>query len=35
MLPLWQFHQPVIHKAELKFSPHVANFVLPAAMGRK
>ena len=35
VLPLWQFHQPVIHKAELKFSPHVANFVLPAAMGRK
>ncbi len=35
VLPLWQFHQPVVHKAELKFAPHVANFVLPAGMGRK
>ncbi len=35
VLPLWQFHQPVIHKAELAFAPHIANLVLPAAMARK
>ena len=35
VLPLWQFHQPVVHKAALNFTPHVANFVLPATMGRK
>ena len=35
VIPLWQFHQPVVHKASLNFSPHVANFVLPAKITRK
>ena len=34
VLPLWQFHQPVVHKAGLGFKPHIANFVLPAGMTR-
>ena len=34
VLPLWQFHQPVIYKSGLSFTPHVANFVLPAKIGR-
>jgi peptide/nickel transport system substrate-binding protein len=35
VLPLYQQVQPVVHKAELKFTPHVANYILPATMGRK
>ena len=34
VLPLWQFHQPVVHKAGLGFKPHIANFVLPGQMTR-
>lgn len=35
VLPLWQFHQPVVHKAGLAFKPHIANYVLPARMNKK
>jgi peptide/nickel transport system substrate-binding protein len=35
VLPLYQQVQPVVHKAELKFTPHVANYILPATMSRK
>lgn len=35
VLPLYQQVQPVVHKAELGFTPHVANFILPATMTRK
>jgi peptide/nickel transport system substrate-binding protein len=35
VLPLFQQVQPVLHKAELKFTPHVANYILPATMSRK
>lgn len=34
VLPLYQQVQPVVHKAGLGFTPHVANFVLPATMKR-
>ena len=34
VLPLWQFHQPVVYKSGLSFTPHVANYVLPAKIGR-
>ena len=35
VLPLYQQVQPVIHKAELNFTPYVANFILPATMSAK
>ena len=35
ILPLWQYHQPVIHKAELDFKPHLANYILPHKIKRK
>lgn len=35
VLPLYQQVQPVIHKAELEFTPYVANFILPATMKPK
>jgi peptide/nickel transport system substrate-binding protein len=34
VLPLYQQVQPVLHRAGLGFKPHVANFVLPAAIKR-
>lgn len=34
VIPLFQFYQPVIHKRELKFNPHLAGHLLPAKMGR-
>ncbi|HVL57298.1 MAG TPA: ABC transporter substrate-binding protein [Burkholderiaceae bacterium] len=34
VLPLFQFYQPVLHKAELKFTPHLAGYVLPYAFSR-
>ncbi len=34
VLPLYQQVQPVVHKVELKFQGHTANYVLPAKMGR-
>jgi peptide/nickel transport system substrate-binding protein len=34
VLPLYQQVQPVLHKTGIVFKPHVANFVLPAAMKR-
>ena len=34
VLPLWQFHQPVLYKAGLTFTPHTANYILPARMAR-
>lgn len=35
VLPLFQFYQPVVHKAELGFKPHVAGYLLPFSMTRK
>jgi peptide/nickel transport system substrate-binding protein len=35
VMPLYQFNQPVVLKSELTFKPHLAGFVLPAAIGRK
>ncbi len=35
ILPLWQFHQPVVHKKSLNFTAHTANFILPGRMKRK
>ena len=34
VLPLYQQVQPVVHKTELGFTPHVANFILPSTMTR-
>ncbi|MBM3483656.1 MAG: peptide ABC transporter substrate-binding protein [Alphaproteobacteria bacterium] len=35
VLPLLQYYQPVIYKAELNFTPYVANFVLPHKTSKK
>ena len=35
VLPLWQFHQPVVHKAGLAFKPHTANYIMPSRMNKK
>ena len=32
VLPLYQQVQPVLHKTRLKFTPHIAGFVLPQAV---
>ena len=29
VIPLLQYVQPVVHREGLKFTPHVANFILP------
>ena len=34
VLPLYQQVQPVVHKKELGFTPHIANFILPSTMTR-
>jgi peptide/nickel transport system substrate-binding protein len=35
VIPLFQYHQPVVHKKELEFRPHLAGYVLPFLMGRR
>jgi peptide/nickel transport system substrate-binding protein len=35
ILPLFQYHQPVVLKSELAFTPHVAGYILPKRIGRK
>ncbi|MGD9535621.1 MAG: ABC transporter substrate-binding protein [Alphaproteobacteria bacterium] len=35
VLPLLQYYQPVVYRAELEFTPYVANFVLPHKMRAK
>lgn len=34
VLPLYQQVQPVVHKAGLKFTPYIPNFILPDTMGK-
>ena len=29
VLPILQYHQPVVHRKGLKFTPHTAGFILP------
>ena len=29
VLPILQYHQPVVHRKGLKFTPHAAGFILP------
>ena len=29
VIPLLQYVQPVVHREGLKFTPHIANFILP------
>jgi peptide/nickel transport system substrate-binding protein len=32
IIPLLQYFQPVLHRSNLKFTPHVAGFILPQAI---
>ena len=32
VIPLLQYFQPVLHRSDLKFTPHVAGFILPQAV---
>jgi peptide/nickel transport system substrate-binding protein len=34
VIPLFQYHQPVVYKNELSFTPHMAGHILPAKIGR-
>ena len=34
VLPLFQFFQPVLHKREIKFTPHLAGHILPSKITR-
>ena len=35
VLPVLQYVQPVVHRADLSFTPYTANFILPHKMSRK
>jgi len=35
VLPLLQYYQPVVHRADLNFRPYVANFILPHKLSNK
>jgi peptide/nickel transport system substrate-binding protein len=35
VLPLLQYYQPVVYRADLEFTPYVANFILPHKMRSK
>jgi len=32
VIPLLQYSQPVVHKNSIKFTPHVAGFILPQSI---
>ena len=32
VIPLLQYFQPVVHRSDLKFTPHVAGFILPQSI---
>jgi len=34
VIPLLQYVQPVVHREGLKFTPHVANFILPQLVSK-